>query len=147
MVLESVLNPVFSPVMSLPEPFALMAISLILTFITTLIYKYTTDQELMKSLKDEIKELKEESKKFKESPTKMMEINKTMMEKSMKQMGQSWKPMLFTFVPVIFIFGWLRSYYTAIGNPDIFLGLSWLWSYLIFSIIFNLALRKLLKVH
>ncbi len=147
MVLDNIFNPVFGPVMKLPEPFALMVISFILTLITTLIYKYATDQELMKSMKEEMKLLKEESKKFREDPKKMMEINKQMWEKSMKQMSQSWKPMLFTFIPVIFIFSWLRAYYTALGNPAVFFGLSWIWSYIIFSLVFNLALRKLLRVH
>lgn len=147
MVLESVFNPVLGPIMRLPEPFALLAISFLITLITTVIYKYTTDQELLKSIKLELKELKAEAKSFKEDPKKMMEINKKMMEKSMKQMTQSWKSMIITFVPVILIFGWLSGYYKGIGNPDILFGLSWFWSYLIFSIIFNFALRALLKVH
>ena len=147
MVFENFFNTIFGPIMKLPEPYALMAISLLLTVITTVIYKYTTDQELLKSIKEEMKVLKEDAKKLKDDPKKMMEVNKQMWEKSMKQMTQSWKPMLFTLIPVLFIFSWLSNYYKALGNPDVFFGLSWLWSYIIFSLVFNIALRKFLKVH
>ena len=145
--LNSVLNPVLDPVMKIGEPYALLTISFLITLLTTVIYKYTTDQEFMRSVKEEIKILREDAKKFKDEPKKMMEVNKIMWEKSMKQMSQSFKPMLYTFIPIIFLFGWLRNHYVALGNPDIFFGLSWLWSYIIFSLVFNLALRKILKIH
>ena len=131
----------------LPEPFPILIISLFLTLVTTLIYKYVTDQELMKTLKDDMKAMQAEMKTLKEHPEKMMAVQKQAMQKNMKYMMQSFKPMLITFIPVVFIFGWLSRHYTALGNPDVFFGISWLWTYIIFSLVFSIGLRKFLKVY
>ena len=87
----------------------------------------------------EILSTKEQMKEFKEDPKKAMELQKKAMEKNMKYMMQSFKPMLITFIPIIFIFGWLRGYYTDLGNPDIIFGLTWIWVYIIFSIIMSMV--------
>ena len=55
MVLESLLNPVFGWVLPLPAWLSILIISFILTLLTTVIYKYTTNQPEMKRLKDETK--------------------------------------------------------------------------------------------
>ncbi len=133
--------------MNLPDPFGLLVISFILTFIITLAYKFLTDQKLMKSLKEELKELQKKMKEFKDQPSKLMEIQKEAMQKNFKYMIHSMKPTIITFLPIIIIFSWLRNYYTSLGNPPVFLGLSWIWSYIIFSIIFSIILRKIFKVH
>ena len=124
----------------------LFIISFLLTLLVTLVYKHMTDQELLKSIKEEMKELREEMKRFKEDPKKMMELQKESMEKSMVQMKNTFKPMLITFIPLILVFGWLREKYELIDIS--FLGItSWLWIYIIFSIILSTTLRKFLKVH
>lgn len=130
----------------LPEPWAILGIAFILTLITTLVYKYMTNQEMLKSLKTEIKEIQNEMKSSKDNPDKMMQAQKLAMEKNMVYMKHSLKPVLVTFVPFILIFGWLRIHYTILGDPSILFGLSWIWVYLIFSILISIALRKLLKV-
>ena len=103
--------------------------------------------EYMKELKGEMKEFQKEMKDLKDDPKKMMEVQKRAMEKNMKYMLQSLKPTLFTFIPLILIFGWLRSYYAAIGNPAVLFGLGWIWIYIICSIAFSIGLRKLLKIY
>lgn len=143
---EGFFNTVFGPVMTLPDPLPIAIISFILTLITTLIYKYMTDQEVMKTLKADIKALQGEMKKHRENKDKMMHYQKKAMEKNMTYMKHSLKPMIITFIPIIFIFGWLRSYYDQLGNPDVFFGLSWLWTYIIFSIVISIGLRKILKI-
>ncbi|MFH1972869.1 MAG: EMC3/TMCO1 family protein [archaeon] len=147
MVFNSFLDPVLGPVMSIPSPWNLLLISFILTTIITLIYKFVTDQKMMKELKDEMKAFQKEMKELKDNPSKMMEVQKKAMEKNMKYMMHSLKPTLITFIPIIFIFGWLRSYYIGLGNPDILFGLGWIWIYIIFSIVLSLALRKILKIY
>ena len=142
-----ILDPVLSPFISLGHFWAVFLISLIIALIITLVYKWVTDQELMKTLKEDIKALQQEMKKLRDNPSKMMEVQKKAMEKNMKYMMQSMKPTLITFIPIIVIFGWMNSYYKAMGNPDVLFGLSWLWTYIIFSIVMSIALRKLLKVH
>ncbi|MFH1065065.1 MAG: EMC3/TMCO1 family protein [Nanoarchaeota archaeon] len=145
--LYGVLDIITGPLFKLPEPFPILMISLILTLATTLIYKYATDQEVMKTLKDDMKAMQAEMKTLKEHPEKMMALQKEAMQKNMKYMMKSFKPMLITFIPIVFIFGWMRGHYDALGNPDIFFGLSWLWTYIIFSLVFSIGLRKFLKVH
>ena len=124
---------------------SLLIISFVLTLITTLIYKYTTDQAMMKSFKEENKKLQEEMKLLKGNPEKVMQKNKELMEKNMKMMSQSFKPLLYTFIPFAIIFFGLRNIYEPFGK--ILFGLSWIWIYIISSIIFSIVLRKLLKVY
>jgi len=132
--------------MALPEPIPIAIISFLLTLVTTLIYKYMTDQEVMKTLKADIKALQAKMKEHKDDKDRMMSFQKEAMTKNMEYMKKSFKPMLVTFVPIIFIFGWLRGYYEGLGNPDVFFGLSWLWTYIIFSIVISIGLRKILKI-
>ena len=145
-MLDNFFTTVFGPIMHLPEPIPIAIVSFILTLITTLIYKYTTDQEVMKTLKEDIKAIQAEMKQFKDNPQKVMELQKQAMQKNMQHMKHSFKPLLFTMLPIILIFGWLRGYYNALGNPSVFFGLSWFWAYFIFSIVISIALRKILKV-
>lgn len=144
---DNFFNMIFGPIMALSMPYNLMVLSLIVNIFITLVYKYVTDQEMMKSLKEEMKEIQKDLKKFKEDPSKMMAIQKRAMEKQMKMFTHSFKPMLITFIPLILMFGWLRTYYIGLENPDVLFGLSWLWSYIIFSIFFSIVLRKFLRVH
>ncbi|MBU2637566.1 MAG: DUF106 domain-containing protein [Nanoarchaeota archaeon] len=141
------LDAISGPLFKMPEPFPILLISFLLTLLTTLIYKYATDQELMKTIKEDIKALQAEMKGLKDKPEKLMSKQKEAMQKNMKMMMQSFKPMLITFIPIVFIFGWLRGHYTALGDPKLFFGLSWIWTYIIFSIVLSIGLRKLLKVH
>lgn len=149
-MLDGFFNIMFWPMLQVPDPWKLMGIALFLTLVTTLIYKYTTDQKMMKALKDELKEMQKEMKNLKDNPKKAMEVQKKAMEKNFKYMMHSFKPMLITFIPLLFIFGWLRGHYVALGDPKVPLGLfslGWIWAYIIFSIIFSIALRKVLKVY
>ena len=124
----------------------LLAISFLLTLLITIVYKYMTDQELLKSIKEEMKELRGEMKEFREDPQKMMELQKRSMEKSVIQMKNTFKPMIVTFIPLILVFSWLREVYDSIEIN--FLGISsWLIIYIIFSVIFSVTLRKLMRVH
>lgn len=139
-------NAIFGPIMNLPDPLNLFIISFILTGLITLAYKHLTDQNKMKELKAEMKDAQKKMKEMKDQPGKVMSMQKEAMKKNMEYMKHSMKPMLFTFVPIIIIFGWLRKYYEALGNPVIFLGLKWIWVYIIFSIVISIVLRKMLKV-
>ena len=147
MVLENFFNATLGKVLGLPQPLGLFLVSLGLTVVLTLVYKWMTDQKLMKSLKEEMNAMKEEMKQYKHDTQKMMEINKKVWDKNMVYLKHSLKPNLITLIPIIIIFSWLRSYYEGLGNPPVFLGLSWLWAYIIFSLVLSMLLRKLLKVH
>ena len=107
---EGVLNPIFNPLLQLPMTLVIVIMSFFITFLITLIYKFTTNQSLMKDLKAEMKELQKEMKELKSEPQKMMEVQKKSMQSNMKYMSHSMRSMLFTFIPIILIFGWMTSH-------------------------------------
>ncbi len=100
-LLESLIN--------IPPVILIAIISLLISLIIVLAYKYLTDQEMMKNLREEIKKLQSELKAQRGNPKRAAEINKRLMEKSMQQFRHSFKPTLFTLIPIILIFGWLNS--------------------------------------
>src|SRR3989344_7479675 len=107
---ENLLNPVFNPLLNLNPAIGILIISFILALLITVIYKYTTNQSLMKDLKNELKELQKEIKELRNEPQKAMAVQKKAMETNMKYMMHSFKSMIFTFIPVIIIFGWLNGH-------------------------------------
>jgi uncharacterized membrane protein (DUF106 family) len=106
----SFLDPILGPVLSLPPLLGIILLSFIISLIITVIYKYTTDQNMMKQLKDEIKEFQNEIKTLKDNPEKAMQVQKEAMKTNMKYMSMSMKSTLITFIPIIFIFGWMSSH-------------------------------------
>ena len=107
---EGVLNPVFDPLLNLPMVWVIVIMAFLITFLITLIYKFTTNQSLMKDLKDEMKELQNGMKELKNEPQKMMDVQKKAMQTNMKYMSHSMRSMLFTFIPIILIFGWMNTH-------------------------------------
>lgn len=96
-------------------------ISFAITLLITVIYKYTTNQDLMKSLKQDLKKSQEDLKKHRDDPKKMMEIQKKSMEKNMEYMRHSMKSTLYTMIPIIIIFGYLNStlgYFPIMPNQE-----------------------------
>ena len=92
----------------------------------------------------------------KESPQKVMELQKQAMEKNLVLMKHSMKPTLYTFIPLIIIFGWIRTTFGAPAgeaNPVLWhipllgWGLTWLWIYLLVSIVTSMLIRKLFKIY
>lgn len=108
------LNPVFDFafgwLLPLPPFWSILILSIIMSLIVIVITKYTTNQDLMKRLKEEQKELQKEIKMLKDNPEKMMAVQKKQMESSMKYITQSFRPMIFTFIPIIIIFGWISAH-------------------------------------
>lgn len=138
-------NAIFGKLIQWQPLLGLIIICLIFTLIVTLIYKFTTNQTLMKELKAKLKSHQAEMKTFKNDPQKLMAIQKEAMEANMKYMMQSFKPMLFTFIPVIIMWSWLRTVYEA--TTISFIGItSWIWIYIIFSMAFSMILRKIMRL-
>ncbi len=136
---------------------AVALIAFILTVLTTLAYKLLTNQEKMKTMKEEQKmlqaEIKEQMKQ--KNHEKMMELQKLAMEKNLAYMKHSMWPMLITLVPLLIIFGWIRTTFGAADGPNPALfhlpvlgwGLSWLWVYIIISVITSMIIRKVFKIY
>jgi uncharacterized membrane protein (DUF106 family) len=100
---------IYQGFMSLPYFWLIFIISLLVTLLTTIIYKYTTDQKELKKIKKEMNELKIKMKKNSSDQKKMMSIQKEMLDKNMVMMKQSFKSMLYTFIPLILIFAWMNA--------------------------------------
>ena len=109
MSFDSFLDPVFGPVLSIPPFWGIVLISLLVAVLMSYIYKWMTDQNLMKTLKEDIKKFQKEMKSFRDNPKKMMEIQKKAMDSNMKYMMHSMKPTLVTMIPLLLIFGWLSA--------------------------------------
>lgn len=107
--LNITLDFIFGPLLKIPTLWAVITLSLLISLLTTIIYKYTTNQQLMKDLKDEIKKLQDEAKQLKENPQQAMEVQKKAMETNMQYMSHSMKPTLITFIPIIILFGWMTA--------------------------------------
>lgn len=110
MVFESILNPIFGPMLGLPPLLTMVIISLIISLIIVLVYKYLTNQKLMKEMKEKLKEYQKEMKGLRNNPKELMAVQKKAMELNMKYMTHSLKPTLITFLPIIIIYGWLSAH-------------------------------------
>lgn len=106
---QKLFDPILSPLLNIPLVWSILIICLIISVITTLIYKYTTDQNLMKQLKSEMKELQAEIKRLKDNPKEAMKVQQKAMQTNMKYTMQSFKSMFFTIIPVLLIFGWFTA--------------------------------------
>jgi len=123
----------------------MIIIVIIFSFLTILAQKYGTDQAELKRIKAEQKILQEEAKKYKDHPEKLLELNKKQLEFVPKTMDLTMKPMIYTFIPFILFFRWFNDYFSPL-NYKFFGFLSWIWFYIILSIILSSILRKVLKV-
>jgi len=109
MSFDSFLDPVFGPVLSVPPFWGILLISLLVAVLMSFIYKWMTDQNLMKGLKEDIKKSQKEMKSVRDNPKRMMEIQKKAMDSNMKYMMHSMRPTLVTMIPLLLIFGWLSA--------------------------------------
>lgn len=91
-----------------PPAVALFLISLFISTMATLVYKFATDQKVMKTLHLEMKFLRKQMKEVKD-PGQVGALNKRLMEKTMQQMTHSMKATFITLIPIFFIFGWMSS--------------------------------------
>lgn len=145
-VVHSVLDPSAGALLGWEITFGMLIIIFILTAITTLIQKYTTDQETLRNLKKEQKELSEEMKKYRSNPEKVLELQKSALPTSMKIMELSMRSAFYTIIPFILLFRWFMDYFAEIPEFRFFGFFSWFWFYLVFAIIFSSILRKVLRV-
>lgn len=106
---ESMLDSIFSPLLNLPTIWAVILLSFLISLIITVVYKYTTNQNLMKELKDEMKEFQREIKELRKEPEKAMAIQKKSMQTNMKYMMHSMKSTLYSIIPIILIFSWMNA--------------------------------------
>jgi uncharacterized membrane protein (DUF106 family) len=144
--IHSVLDPTAGALLKLDLTVGMLIIVLLITFITTIIQKYTTDQKALKELRNEQKLLQEEMKKYKDHPEKLAELSKKQFEFIPKTFKLTSRGVLFTGIPFILFYRWFFDVFTVMGDPK-FLGfLNWFWFYFICAMIFTSILRKWMKV-
>ncbi len=145
MVFDGLFDALFGWAIAIDPLFGVVFVAFVLTLLITLAYKHFTDQHLLQSIKERTKKMQKEMKGLSGDMEALKKKQSEMMELQMKMMMQTLKPMLITMLPIILVFAWLRTAYEGVG--DIFWIFGWLGSYIIFSIVFSIVLRKLLKVH
>jgi uncharacterized membrane protein (DUF106 family) len=110
------------PLLKLPPFLVIALVAFVLSLLITVIYKYTTNQKELKSIRDETKTIQDEMKAVKGDMAKMTELNQRLLGLTSKQMQHTFKSYIFTFLPVILIFGWLQGHmaYTPILPGEVF---------------------------
>lgn len=144
--IHAILNPSAGALLSWNVTWGMIIIITILTAITTLIQKYTTDQDTIRELKAKQKEIGERAKAHSHDPQKMMEINKEGFPLMGQLMKLSMRAMAFTGIPLILFFRWFMDIFETMGDPKFFGFLGWIWFYLIGSLIIGSVFRKIFKV-
>ncbi len=109
------LNIIFAPLLKLPLVWSVLILAFVISLIIIVITKYTTNQALMKKLKDDLKEHQKQIKELKGDPAKAMDVQKKAMHLNMQYMTHSLKPTIITFIPIILIFGWMSSNFAYEG--------------------------------
>ena len=94
--------------LSFPPIVVIFLIALFVSFLVTVIYKFATNQKVLKALQEEMKSLRQEIKKIND-PSKAMHLNKQLMDKTMQQMKHSMKSTMITIIPMFLIFGWMSG--------------------------------------
>ena len=107
--LDIIFNPWLGPLLNLPAFWAILIISVFITLLITVVYKYTTNQTEMKRIKDDLKKYQKEMRETKDLK-KLKVIQKKSLELNMKYMMASFKSTLYTFIPIIIIFAWLAMH-------------------------------------
>ncbi len=85
----------------------------ILSLMIIFIYKFTTNQEEMKRIKDRMKELQLEIKKNKSDQKKVMELNSELLKLNSEYMHKSIKTSFYTFIPAMLLLWFLYSFVVA----------------------------------
>ena len=118
---------------------SLIIISSIVTLVSTLVTKWLTNQEHLKSLKERQKVIQKDLKNHKPGEKMFEELQAEMLQITMTTMKSSFKPLLVTIIPFLLLFTWIKSTYDGLLP-------SWIWYYIISSIIFSLIYRKVFKM-
>ena len=127
-------------------------VTLVTSLFITLVNKYLSDQVAIKALRLEMKESQKKMRKvMKKDPKKAQKMQQAHMKKSFEMMKHTMNPkiMLTTMVPILVIFGYMRTLYSPLGeffNIFGFTTFGWLGTYIVFSIINSIVLKKVLDV-
>ena len=142
-----VLDPTFGIILNWNLKWGLIIISFLITLILTLFQKYLTDQDQLKQLKEDGKNIQKQMREHKGNTEKIMELQKQQFASMPKTFELTMKPLVYYGIPLILFFRWFDDFFSAVGDPKIFIWFGWFGTYIIFSIVFSIVLRKYMKVH
>lgn len=106
--LDPFLNPVLLPVLQRSPFLGILVFSFFISLLIVLAYKYFTNQEEMKRIKEQQKEYQQRMKEMKENPGEMMKLQKEAMGKNWEYMKHSMRATFITIIPIIIFFGWMN---------------------------------------
>ncbi len=142
---HAILDPTAGALLKWNLTWGMTILVFLITLAMTLVQKYTTDQKALKELKNEQKVLQEEMKKYKDRPEKIMELNKKNLEIIPKTFQLTMSSIIYTGIPIVLLFRWFMEVFAE--NPKFFGFFTWIWYYILLSIIFSIILRKIFKVY
>ncbi len=122
MVFDAFFDSIFTPLLKIGIVPTIIVIAFVVSILMVYIYKWATDQKMMKELKDNIKKYQKDMKDNRKDPEKFMECSKKANKLNFQYMKHSLKPTLFTFIPILIIFGWMNAnlYFDPLSPGDEF---------------------------
>ena len=108
-LIDPALDLIFRPLLNLGYLGFLIIMSFLISVGIILLTKYTTNQKLMKELRDSMKSYQDQMKEHKSNPSKVLELQKKAMEKNMEYMRHSFRTTIYSFIPIIILLGWVSS--------------------------------------
>lgn len=132
---------------------AIIAISFFLSIFNQWAFMKFADISEINRIKGEIKDSKKKLKELKPASKEYSKHQSGMMEKSLQMTKLSMRPSMYTILPFWGVFAFLKSTFAGVGIimvlpvslPFVGNSFGWLGSYIIFSIVFSLILRKLFE--
>ncbi len=107
-ILNSILNPILLPLIDWSPFWGIVILSLLISLLVTLVYKYFTNQSEIKRLREEQKKYQGQLKELRDKPEEMMRIQKEMWKATADSMKYSLKAMLITMIVVLPLFWWMN---------------------------------------
>lgn len=139
------------------EKYAILIIfllSFLTSLTTTLIYKFTIDQNKAKAIKENIKILSDKAKEKQKKGDKE-EFNKILqdiMKLNSEYTAMTFKPMIISLFPAFLILFLIKSiyggkeFYLPVELPLIGNSSGWLPLYIIFSLVFTIFTRRIMRI-
>jgi len=105
-----VIDPLLDWILYFSPFIGIVIISLVMALLTTVIYKFASNQKKIKKIKEQMKELQKKMKTIpKDQPEKMMAINSAMMKLNGPMMKESFKSTFYTIIPSLLILAWMSA--------------------------------------
>jgi len=150
---DTVMNAIFAPVMGLNPALSLAVISVTITFVITVLYRFLSDPKKLKDLRDRTKEINAKIKEMQKSnPEEAKKLTNEMLEITNKQMMASMKPMLATLLIAALYLPWMSEHFKGpvvmlpVSVPIFGADLGWIMWFILISVPASQIMRKAMGV-